>query len=47
MRVLVTGGAGFIGFHATKALLSAGHSVTAVDEINSYYDPALKQRRLD
>ena len=46
MRVLVTGGAGFIGFHATKALLSAGHSVTAVDEINSYYDPALKQRRL-
>ena len=47
MRVLVTGGAGFIGFHATKELLSAGHSVTAVDEINSYYDPALKQRRLD
>lgn len=47
MRVLVTGGAGFIGFYATKALLSAGHSVTAVDEINSYYDPALKQRRLD
>jgi UDP-glucuronate 4-epimerase len=47
MRVLVTGGAGFIGFHATKALLSAGHSVMAVDEINSYYDPALKQRRLD
>jgi len=46
MRVLVTGGAGFIGFHATKALLSAGHTVTAVDEINSYYDPALKQRRL-
>jgi UDP-glucuronate 4-epimerase len=46
MRVLVTGGAGFIGFHATKALLSAGHSVTAVDELNSYYDPTLKQRRL-
>ena len=47
MRVLVTGGAGFIGFHATKALLSAGHSVTAVDELNSYYDPSLKQHRLD
>ncbi|MGZ5936408.1 MAG: NAD-dependent epimerase/dehydratase family protein [Rhizomicrobium sp.] len=46
MRVLVTGGAGFIGFHATLALLAAGHAVTAVDEINSYYDPALKQRRL-
>ncbi len=46
MRVLVTGGAGFIGFHATLALLAAGHAVTAVDEINSYYDPALKERRL-
>ena len=46
MRVLVTGGAGFIGYHATLALLAAGHSVTAMDEINSYYDPALKERRL-
>ena len=46
MRVLVTGGAGFIGFHATLALLSAGHCVTAIDEINDYYDPVLKQRRI-
>jgi len=46
MRVLVTGGAGFIGYHATLALLDAGHSVTAMDEINAYYDPALKERRL-
>jgi UDP-glucuronate 4-epimerase len=46
MRVLVTGGAGFIGYHATLALLGAGHSVTAMDTINAYYDPVLKKRRL-
>ncbi len=46
MHILVTGGAGFIGFHATSVLLAAGHSVTAVDEVNAYYDPALKQGRL-
>jgi UDP-glucuronate 4-epimerase len=46
MRVLLTGGAGFIGFHATLALLAGGHAVTAVDEINAYYDPALKRARL-
>ena len=46
MRVLVTGGAGFIGYHATLALLDAGHSVTAMDDVNAYYDPVLKQRRL-
>lgn len=46
MRILLTGGAGFIGFHATRALLARGHAVTAVDEINAYYDPALKRARL-
>ena len=46
MRVLLTGGAGFIGYHATLALLAAGHAITAVDEVNSYYDPALKERRI-
>lgn len=46
MRVLVTGGAGFIGYHATLALLAAGHAITAVDEVNSYYDPTLKERRI-
>jgi UDP-glucuronate 4-epimerase len=46
MNILLTGGAGFIGFHATKALLARGHTVTAVDELNAYYDPALKQARL-
>ena len=46
MNVLITGGAGFIGFHATGALLARGHAVTAVDELNAYYDPALKLARL-
>lgn len=46
MNVLVTGVAGFIGFHLTKALLSAGHSVIGIDNLNDYYDPALKQGRL-
>jgi UDP-glucuronate 4-epimerase len=46
MKILLTGGAGFIGFHATKALLARGHTVTAIDELNAYYDPALKQARL-
>ena len=46
MNVLITGGAGFIGFHATAALLARGHSITAVDELNAYYDPALKKARL-
>jgi len=46
MNILLTGGAGFIGFHATKALLARGHAVTAIDELNAYYDPALKQARL-
>jgi UDP-glucuronate 4-epimerase len=46
MRILLTGGAGFIGFHTTNALLRRGHDITAVDELNSYYDPALKLARL-
>jgi UDP-glucuronate 4-epimerase len=46
MRVLVTGGAGFIGYHATRALLAAGHTITAVDDVNAYYDPRLKERRI-
>jgi UDP-glucuronate 4-epimerase len=46
MNIILTGGAGFIGFHATKALLARGHAVTALDELNAYYDPALKRARL-
>src|SRR5262245_32788921 len=44
--VLVTGVAGFIGFHVARALLTQGRSVAGVDNINSYYDPKLKEARL-
>jgi UDP-glucuronate 4-epimerase len=46
MRILLTGGAGYIGFHVTTALLDRGHEVTALDSLNAYYDPALKKARL-
>ena len=46
-NILVTGSAGFIGFHLTKALLVAGFKVVGVDNINNYYDPQLKHNRLD
>jgi UDP-glucuronate 4-epimerase len=45
-RILVTGAAGFIGYHLCKSLLNDGFIVYGVDNINSYYDPALKQARL-
>lgn len=44
--VLVTGVAGFIGFHAARQLLAEGRAVVGLDNLNSYYDPALKQARL-
>jgi UDP-glucuronate 4-epimerase len=46
MNILVTGSAGFIGFHATQALLTQGHRVIGVDDLNPYYNPALKRARL-
>jgi len=44
--VLVTGAAGFIGFSLARRLLEGGRDVVAVDSVNSYYDPALKEARL-
>jgi len=44
--VLVTGAAGFIGFHVAAALLAKGRSVIGVDSLTSYYDPKLKEARL-
>src|SRR4051812_36442028 len=46
MDVLVTGAAGFIGFHTAARLLERGHRVIGVDNLNEYYDPNLKQARL-
>ncbi len=45
MKVLVTGVAGFIGFHLTQRLLSDGHQVIGLDNFNAYYDVALKEAR--
>ena len=44
--VLVTGAAGFIGFHTTRRLLGEGRTIVGVDNLSSYYDPALKRARL-
>lgn len=47
MKYLITGAAGFIGFHVSQRLLAAGHQVVGLDNLNDYYDVSLKQARLD
>lgn len=46
MKVLVTGNAGFIGFHVARRLIERGDEVVGLDVVNDYYDPALKEARL-
>ena len=46
MSILVTGAAGFIGFHVAKALLERGERVVGIDNLNEYYDVRLKEARL-
>lgn len=47
MTILVTGAAGFIGFHLVNALLQSGHTVLGIDSLNDYYDVRLKYARLE
>jgi UDP-glucuronate 4-epimerase len=47
MTVLVTGAAGFIGYHVCEALLARGEAVIGLDNVNAYYDPRLKEARLE
>lgn len=47
LKILVTGGAGFIGSHVVKKLIEIGHEVVIVDNFNPYYSPKLKQARIE
>jgi len=47
MKILVTGAAGFIGFHLSRRLLGRGDEVVGIDNLNAYYDPRLKEARLE
>jgi UDP-glucuronate 4-epimerase len=46
-RIIVTGAAGFIGFHLCRKLLGRGDEVIGIDNVNAYYDVKLKEARLD
>ena len=45
MKTLITGAAGFIGFHLTEKLLKNGHKIFGIDNLNNYYDIKLKKNR--
>ncbi len=47
MKILITGAAGFIGYHLCKSLLENGNDIFGIDNLNSYYDPQLKTARLN
>lgn len=47
MTIVVTGAAGFIGYHVSQALLARGETLLGIDSLNDYYDPALKRARLE
>lgn len=47
MKILVTGAAGFVGMYTAKRLLEQGHDVVGLDNLNDYYEPALKEYRLN
>lgn len=46
MKILITGAAGFIGFHLSKELLEQSHEIIGIDNLNDYYDPNIKESRL-
>ena len=46
-KILITGSSGFIGMHLSKSLLEDGYSVCGIDNMNDYYDPSLKEARLN
>jgi len=47
MKILITGAAGFIGFHLSKKLLDQSYQIIGIDNLNDYYNPSLKQSRLE
>lgn len=47
MKILLTGSAGFVGYHLSKKLINHGHEVYGIDSLNSYYDPQLKIDRIN